>query len=64
MTFHWILKSHIFPSGFLNYMRKEMGLESKLQSLKTFARKEGIEYDTNDAARNIFNELYRKASES
>ena len=58
------LKVTHLPSTFLNSSRKYMNIKTELQSLKNFAKEEGIDYDKKSTAREIFNELYKRISES
>ena len=58
------LKVTYFPKEFLNDKRKDRNLGTELSSLKKFAKKNGMHYDTNGNDRQIFTELYRKLSES
>ena len=58
------LKVTYFPDGFMQIKRKEMGLKSEVQELKTFADRQAIRYDTTQKDKAVFMELVTRFKES
>ena len=58
------LKVTYFPDGFLQLKRKEIGLRTEFQELKSFAVKNGIKFNSAQKDKMIFMELVTRFKES